>query len=98
MRKIVVGMSAGYAGTDAREFYLVPDNVSDDELSDFAWQRGKDYAESWGVYPREEHSDTEDFDEDDECYSDSIEGWWEPYDPEKHDGYSTGEKIHWEYY
>ena len=98
MRKIVIGMDAGCAGTDAWEFYLVPDDVSDDELSDFAWQRGKDHAESYGIYPRDEYVDTEEFDEDDECYSDNIEGWWEPYDHEKHDGHSIGGEIHWERY
>ena len=100
MRKIVIGMDAGYAGTDAWEFYLVPDGVSDDELSDFAWQCGKDHAESYGIYPREEYADIAEYDEedDDDCYSDNIEGWWEDYDPEKHDGHSIGGKIHWEQY
>jgi len=51
MRKIVIGMDAGMAGTDAWEFYEVPDDVTDEELSDFAWQCGKDHAEMYGIYP-----------------------------------------------
>jgi hypothetical protein len=98
MRKIAIGMYAGCAGTDAWEFYEVPDDISDDELSEFAWQRGKDHAEAYGIYPREEYSDTEEFDEDDECYSDNIEGWWEDYDPKLHDGHAIGGKIYWKHY
>jgi len=98
MRKIVIGMDAGMAGTDSWEFWLVPDSVSDNELSDFAWERGKNHAEMYGIYPREEYADTEDFDEDDESYSDSIEGWWEVYDPEKHDGHRVGNDTSWDQY
>lgn len=98
MRKIVIGMNAGQAGTDAWEFYEVPDGVSDYELSYFAYLRAKEHAESYGIYPREEYSDTEEFDEDDECYSDNIEGWWEDYDPKLHDGHSMTGTPHWEKY
>lgn len=98
MRKIAIGMDAGCAGTDAWEFYLVPESVTDDELSDFAWQCGKNHAEMYGIYPREEYAYTEDYDEDSESYSDNIEGWWEEYDPEKHDGHAIGGKIHWNQY
>lgn len=96
MRKIVVGMDAGFAGTDAWEFYLVPDSVTDDELSDFAWQRGLNHAEMYGVYPRDEYE--EEAEQGGDEYSDNIEGWWEPYDPEKHDGHSHTGTPHWETY
>lgn len=95
MRRIVIGMDAGYAGTDSWEFYEVPEGISDDELSDFAWQCGLNHAESYGYYPR---PDYETDDEDDECYSDNIEGWWEDYDPVKHDGHRIGGEIRWERY
>lgn len=98
MRKIAIGMDAGMAGTDEWEFYLVPDSVTDDQLSEFAWERGKNHAEMYGIYPREEYADTEDFDEDDESYSDGIEGWWEEYDPEKHDGHTMGGTPEWQDY
>ena len=93
MRKIVIGMDAGMAGTDSWEFYEVPHGVSDDELSQFAWQCGKDHAESYGIYPREEYEDIDEEDED--SYSDNIEGWWEDYDPKLHDGRAIGGEIHW---
>jgi len=95
MRRIAIGMDAGCAGTDSWEFYEVPDGVTDEELTEFAWQRGLDHAESYGIYYTPHYEDTEDFDENDECYSENIEGWWEEYDPKKHDGHSIGGKIHW---
>jgi hypothetical protein len=98
MRKIVIGMDAGMAGTDSWAFWLVPDDVSDDELSDFAWELARDHAEMYGIYPREEYADTEDFDEDDESYSDSIEGWWEVYSPDEHDGHRVGGDRSWQEY
>ena len=98
MRKIAIGMDAGIAGTDAWEFYLVPESITEKELSDFAWQRAKDHAEMYSIYPREEYTDTEAFDEDDESYSDNIEGWWEDYDSEKHDGHTMYGVVHWEHY
>ena len=40
-----------------------------------------------------------DIDEDDEdSYSDNIEGWWEDYDPEKHAGHRVGSEIYWNKY
>lgn len=96
MRKIAIGMDAGCAGTDAWEFYLVPASVTDDQLSDFAWQCGKNHAEMYGIYPRDEYEDIEDNDED--SYSDNIEGWWEEYDPEKHDGHTMGGTPEWQDY
>jgi hypothetical protein len=97
-RKIVIGMHAGMAGTDNWEFWLVPESMTDDEVLDMAWQCAKDHAEMYGVYPREEYSDTEDFDEDDESYSDNIEGWWEPYVPAEHDGHRVGGDTSWNTY
>lgn len=98
MRKIVIGMHAGQAGTDSWEFYLVPESISDTELSDFAWERAKDHAEMYGIYPREEYADTEDYDEDSESYSDNIEGWYEDYDSEKHDSHRVGGDTSWNSY
>ena len=98
MRKIVIGMNAGCVGTDAWEFYEVPDDVTDEELNDFAWQRGLDHAEMYGIYYAPHYWDDESYDPDDDCYSENIEGWWEPYDSEKHDGYSHSGTPHWEQY
>lgn len=98
MRKIVIGMDAGMAGTDSWSFWLVPESITDDELSDFAWQCAKEHAEMYGIYPRHEYEDTEDFDEEDESYSEGIEGWWEDYDPDKHDGRRIGSDRSWQTY
>ena len=98
MRKIVIGMHAGMAGTDSWAFWLVPDNVSDTELADFAWELARDHAEMYGIYPREEYLDTKDYDEDSESYSDSIEGWFEDYNPDEHDGHRVGKDTSWAAY
>ena len=92
-RLIVVRMFAGFAGTDGADFYSVDPGMSQQDLEDFAWQCGKDHAEMYGVYPREEYLDCDevsDEDLDSESYSDNIEGWFEDYDPEKHDGLVVG--------
>lgn len=95
-------MDAGMAGTAGWEFYEVPDEVTDKELSEFAWQCGLNHAEMYGIYPREQYvptdDDDDDYDEDGDCYSDNIEGWWEPYDPDQHDGHSLGGTIYWNEY
>lgn len=98
MRKIVIGMDAGQAGTDSWEFWLVPKSMTDTQLSDLAWECAKNHAESYGIYPRDEYVDTPDFDEDDEHYSDGIEGWYEDYDSEKHDGHRVGGDTSWNSY
>lgn len=98
MRKIVIGMDAGVAGTDGWEFYLVPVTLTDEELGDFAWERAKDHAEMYGIYPRSEYEDSDEYEEDGDQYSDNIEGWWEDYNPEKHDGHTQTGTPRWEYY
>lgn len=90
MRKIVFLLSAGFAGTDSAELAEFDDDITDDALDDEAWQRARNHAESYGVYPTTDMPD--DYDEDavdstygSDTYSDNIEGYWEEYDPEKHD-------------
>jgi len=97
-RKIAIGMNAGMAGTDDWEFWIVPATMTDTELCDFAWQRGLDHAESYGVYYTPHYEDSEDFDPDDECYSDNIDGWYEDYEPEKHDDHSITGTPSWNTY
>jgi hypothetical protein len=94
-------MDAGQVGTDAWEFYEVPDDVTEEELNDYAWQLGIQHAEMYGIYPREEYAadpDISDEELDSDSYSDDISGWWEDYDPEKHDKYSHNGTPHWEQY
>jgi hypothetical protein len=96
-RKIVIGMHAGMAGTDSWEFWIVPEDVSDDTLSDFVWETAKNHAESYGVYPECEYTD-EEIAKDPESYSDNIEGWYEVYDAAKHDMHSISGTPHWSKY
>jgi hypothetical protein len=96
-RKIVVGMNAGFAGTDAYEFYIVPADITEEELQDFAWQRGVEHAEMYGIYPESEY-DEEEVQADPESYSDNIDGWYEDYVPEKHDGHSMRGTPDWQVY
>lgn len=97
MRKIVIGMDAGVAGTDAWLFYEVPVTLTEEELNTLAWECAKDHAEMYGIYPRGEY-DVDDEDEDGDQYSDNIEGWVEEYVPAKHDGHSMSGTPHWERY
>lgn len=101
MRKIIIGMHAGMAGTDGWEFWEVPDNISEAELDEFAWECGLYHAESYGIYYRPVYVEDSELSEDElysDCYSDNIEGWWEPYSPEKHDGYRVGGDTSWNQY
>jgi hypothetical protein len=91
MRKIVFGYHTGYYGMDSHEVVEFPDDVTDLELDDYAWEGAVQYAESYGIHPpSDEDFDEDGFEienEDSPCYSgENIEGWWEDYDPEKHDG------------
>lgn len=92
MRKIIFQLEVGYAGMDATDNGLFPDDVTDEELDQEAWERAVQHAESYGYYPSSYKEDgyDEEYDEEGDHYSDNIEGWWEDYDPEKHDGLVSG--------
>ena len=98
MRKIVINGDAGQCGTDFWEFWEVPDDTPEEELGDFAWQRGKDNAEMYGIYPADEYAGDEEVDIDSDEYSDNIEGYWVDYDPKKHDGHTMTGTPKWEQY
>lgn len=84
MRKIVFFYNAGMPGTDTAELVEFPDDVTDKKLDTYAWEGALQWAESFGVYPESyRHLDEED---DEDTYSDNIEGYWEEYDPNTHDG------------
>jgi len=91
MRKIYFTYDTGYVGMESHEVVEYPDDVTDLELADAAWQGALDHAESYGIYPpSDEDFDEDGFEketEDSPCYSgDNIDGFWEEYDPAKHDG------------
>lgn len=87
-RKIVVHLGVGYCGMDAHEFYEINADATEEAISEFCWELAKDNAEMYGLYPEEEMP--EDISDDDTSqYSYNIEGYYEDYKPEEHDGYMT---------
>lgn len=96
--KIVIGMHAGQAGTDAMNAFILSRDVTTDQLDEVAWQEGLDHAASYSIYPSEDMPD--DYDEEDidgDEYSDNIEGWWELYDEKEHEGKcSYGKGVHFQ--
>ena len=97
MRKIVLFLHTGYCGMDSWEFWEVPETLTDDELDELCWERALHNAEMYGIYPYPRDEDF-DYDEDDESYSDGIEGYFEDYDPHKHDGHRIGGDQSWSKY
>ncbi len=90
--KFVVHVDAGICGTDSTEFYILSDDMTEDELNDYAWECATNHAESYGIYPASEYCDeeTDEQDQNSDSYSENIEGYFELYDSEKHDGKSIG--------
>lgn len=84
MKKIVFFYNAGMSGTDTAELVEFEDDITDDELDTYAWEGAIQWAESYGVYP-ESYRYLDDEEEDEDTYSDNIDGYWEVYDPAKHD-------------
>lgn len=55
------------------------------------------HAEMYGIYPENcRPDDLDEEDDDGDSYSDNIEGYFEDYDPEKHDGLRVGGDESWE--
>ena len=76
MRKILLTLRTGYAGMSAHEAWLIPEDVSDDDLDNWAWERAVDHADSYGIYPSDFDAE-EDEDAEEPRYSgDNIEGSW----------------------
>lgn len=99
MRKMVLRLDCGI-GTDAADFYLVPDDVTQEELDEYAWQCALQHAEMYGMYPESDREfSEEDDDEEDswggDTYTDDINGHFEPYNPEEHDGLRVGGGASW---
>lgn len=95
MRKIIFHYSVGFAGMDGVDARAYPDDVTTEELDNDAWLGAIDHAESYGYYNRADYENTGEIPEDEDdpehdCYVESIEGWWEDYNPEEHDGLVPG--------
>jgi hypothetical protein len=99
MRKMILRLDCG-TGMDSAEARMVEENdyqdwkvgVFPNHLDDEAWDQAVQHAESYGIYPESTRPDDSDPEDDDQYgngeYSVNIEGWWEEYNPEKHDGLS----------
>jgi predicted PolB exonuclease-like 3'-5' exonuclease len=88
MRKIYFKYSTGYCGMDSAEVAEFPDNVTEEELNTYAYEGALNNAEAYGIYPTQDYFVDNDEEDDDggDSYSDNIEGYWEEYNPEEHDG------------
>ena len=95
MRKIVLFLHTGFSGMESHEYWEVPETTTDEELSELCWSRAKDNAEMYAVYPYSEYCEEPDFDEEDESYSENIEGSFEDYDADTHDGHRQFGDITW---
>lgn len=87
MKRIFIEVDINQVGCEHHEAFEVPDDMTAGQMDDMAQQIAYDWAESYGVYP----CDGGDECEGEDCENDhdgAISGWWVPYDPEKHDGYS----------
>lgn len=101
-KRIVLLLSCG-VGTDTAEGWIVPSSLTEDTLSDFAWERAVEYAESFGIYAAGNEDDYETLEEYEEDLwgQEAINGHWEIYNPKKHDGkllYGNNSVINWETY
>lgn len=99
-RKITIFMSAGMAGTDTAEAYIVPDDVSDDELCSFAWELAIQHAASYGIEQPPDECEEDDNEDSYSPYWNSVEGYWKPYSS-KHDGVlirGDAKEVYWNEY
>ena len=92
MRRIAFMGSAGMSGTDYCEVEEVPDETTNEQLNQEAWDRAVDWASMYGVeQPSDEYNEDEEEDWDDRSgYWDNVEGYWEEYDYEKHGSLKSG--------
>jgi hypothetical protein len=60
---------------NSHEAWLIPDDVSDEDLDNWAWERAVEHAESYGIYPPSDDGEEEGYVEP--KYSGSnISGSW----------------------
>jgi hypothetical protein len=97
MRRIIFHYHTGEVGSSGIDYAEHPDDVSDEDLNEEAWQSAIQHAESYGKYPAYELENCTDQELDEltqsgeiDNYTESIEGWWEDYDPKRHDQLKPG--------
>lgn len=94
LRKMVLILDTGISGTRDHRAYLVPPNVTQEELDAFAWDQAVEHASLYGVYNigdymdmSEEELEEDGIDLEDGCYTDDISGYWEEYNEVEHEGH-----------
>ena len=87
MRLVFVKMHTGYCGMDAHEVFDA-EGLTDEEIDFEVDCMAVENASSFGIYRSSE--DDEDEELDSEYSGENIEGSWEDYVPEKHDGKRVG--------
>lgn len=90
-----VSMHTGYCGSDGHDILVMPEDATDEEVQNAAWEMAVEHASHYGYYPPNEfdggcEDDYEDNGDGEESISDNIEGYAVPYDPELHDMYKAG--------
>jgi hypothetical protein len=80
-RKIILTLRTGHAGRGTNEGWIVPDNLTDDELWVLADERAVENAESYGIYRLGEGEEASG-----DYSGENIEGSWKEYDENKHAG------------
>jgi hypothetical protein len=104
-RKMVLFVKCG-VGTKSASAYLVPEGLSQEVIDEYAWESAVEHGQSYGVYLDDERP--EDFDEEEqggesqeEYNTDAINGWFEAYDADEHDGellFGNFNDFQWTYY
>ena len=94
-----------FVGVGAKEYtaWEVPVVMTDSALEDMAWECAYNYAESYGVYDPGSEFNEEEWDSEldyERALHDwgQVDGWWEVYDSNKHDGhllYGNSSEISW---
>jgi hypothetical protein len=93
MKKYFFEVSCGI-GMDSTCVIEFPDDVSEDELNNCAWELAVENAETFGSYwdcedTAQELQENDEWNDRDFC-PDDLEWAWALYDPEKHDQLRAG--------
>jgi hypothetical protein len=97
-KKMVMLLDCG-VGMNSADFFNVPVTMTEKELNDYAWDCALEFAQGYGVEPaycQPTYASEEEAEQDTTDYSDDISGWFEDYDPEKHEGLRVGNSDSWQ--
>ena len=87
MRQIVFRQDNSKSlGCDGAVLEEWPDDATDKALSEYAHDLAVEWISSWFDIIEGYDELSEDDDENDFIEIQEVEGWWEEYNPEKHDG------------